>query len=555
LATVATTGAYADLSGKPTLGSAAATASSAYATAAQGVDARTPTAHKATHATGGTDVLSAADIGAATAAQGVLAASASQPGHTQASSTISDSTPAGRALLTGADAAAQRTSLGLGTAATHATTEFANVAGVTGGQSLIGGSGVTDTLVIQGTSGNGTTTAAALIAKVGNNGSVSAVTVLNNGNVGIGTANPVAKFEVNYSGAVGPAIGATNSITVVGPNGTSGQFSAVSFGAPTAGATIAGYSANGIAAAPIVVNKDDVLLRVIAAGYDGTAWSGSRARILIAADENWTTSFQGTRISFFTAVNGSNNLTEKLRISNDGKIGVNAADPAGALDVKGTGTTTGITFQLRDSANTVRVKALDSGVVTIGGATDYAQFSVNGSLSFTGSAGIAASAITSGVIPVARLATGTPNGTKYIRDDGTLAVPGGGLWRGETAPSDPIAYPFWWDTTEIEQGSAALYVSYGTTWVSASPDSRLTDVVMQAGIATTQANIATTAASNIAVVMASGNWEVPPDLAVLFDIQMFDLFGSGGFWTPVVSNASDRQVLFDLQSLQVLGAM
>lgn len=39
LATVATTGAYADLSGKPTLGTAAATDSTAYATAAQGVKA------------------------------------------------------------------------------------------------------------------------------------------------------------------------------------------------------------------------------------------------------------------------------------------------------------------------------------------------------------------------------------------------------------------------------------------------------------------------------------------------------------------------------------
>ena len=36
LATVATSGAYNDLSGKPTLGTAAATASTAYATAAQG---------------------------------------------------------------------------------------------------------------------------------------------------------------------------------------------------------------------------------------------------------------------------------------------------------------------------------------------------------------------------------------------------------------------------------------------------------------------------------------------------------------------------------------
>jgi len=35
----------------------------------------------------------------------------------------------------------------------------------------------------------------------------------------------------------------------------------------------------------------------------------------------------------------------------------------------------------------------------------------------------------SGTLAVARLATGTPDGTKFVRDDGTLAVPpGGGLW-------------------------------------------------------------------------------------------------------------------------------
>ena len=41
LATVATTGAYTDLSGRPTLGTAAATASTDYATAAQGTLAAT----------------------------------------------------------------------------------------------------------------------------------------------------------------------------------------------------------------------------------------------------------------------------------------------------------------------------------------------------------------------------------------------------------------------------------------------------------------------------------------------------------------------------------
>ncbi len=38
----------------------------------------------------------------------------------------------------------------------------------------------------------------------------------------------------------------------------------------------------------------------------------------------------------------------------------------------------------------------------------------------------AAGDTTSGVFPIARLATGTPDGTKYVRDDGTLQTPPGG---------------------------------------------------------------------------------------------------------------------------------
>lgn len=62
-------------------------------------------------------------------------------GHTHTASQISDSTTAGRALLTGADAAAQRTSLGLGTLATQTGTFSGTSSGTNTGDQTISISG------------------------------------------------------------------------------------------------------------------------------------------------------------------------------------------------------------------------------------------------------------------------------------------------------------------------------------------------------------------------------------------------------------------------------
>ncbi len=87
-------------------------------------------------------------------------------------------------------------------ATTNKTFQFPNSSGtfiigegVTGGQTLIGGTATTDDLTLQTTSGVGAT-GADMHFLTGNNGATEAMTILNNGNVGIGTSTPDTKLQV-----------------------------------------------------------------------------------------------------------------------------------------------------------------------------------------------------------------------------------------------------------------------------------------------------------------------------------------------------------------------
>jgi hypothetical protein len=97
-------------------------------------------------------------------------------------------------------------------AATDYFSQYALLAGRTTSQTLIGSTVADNTLTLQGnsaSSGN-TLTNANLQFKVGDSGGTTAMTILNNGNVGIGTATPSAllsvgatsQFQVNSSGNV-----------------------------------------------------------------------------------------------------------------------------------------------------------------------------------------------------------------------------------------------------------------------------------------------------------------------------------------------------------------
>lgn len=76
---------------------------------------------------------------------------------------------------------------------------YALLVGRSGGQTLIGGTGTTDDLILRSTSGVGAA-GADMVFQVGNNGSTEAMRILNSGAIGMGTAAP--EFRLHLVGTV-----------------------------------------------------------------------------------------------------------------------------------------------------------------------------------------------------------------------------------------------------------------------------------------------------------------------------------------------------------------
>jgi hypothetical protein len=64
---------------------------------------------------------------------------------------------------------------------------------------------------------------------------------------------------------------------------------------------------------------------------------------------------------------------------------------------------------------------------SIAAGSDHQVLRRSGTAVAFGAVNLAQSAAVTGVLPIANIATGTPDGTKFVRDDGTLQVPSGGL--------------------------------------------------------------------------------------------------------------------------------
>ncbi len=132
------------------------------------------------------------------------------------------------------------------------------------------------------------------------------------GNVGIGTTAPIGRLHISDDAAT--------NIILDGYSNTTG--------APG----LATRKARGTSASPTAVLANDYLGTFGARGYGATGFSpATRGMIAIKASESWTDTAQGASIVFETTVNSGTTRTEKMRITDSGRVGVGVTSPEGLL--------------------------------------------------------------------------------------------------------------------------------------------------------------------------------------------------------------------------------
>lgn len=101
------------------------------------------------------------------------------------------------------------------------------------------------------------------------------------------------------------------------------------------GGNMRALAARGSAGSPAAVQSGDLLLYLTGEGYNGSAFNNG-AYIGMFAAENWTTSANGAYMAFYSNQAGTNSTFERMRIDQNGNVGIGTTNPQHLLQVAGT---------------------------------------------------------------------------------------------------------------------------------------------------------------------------------------------------------------------------
>ena len=172
----------------------------------------------------------------------------------------------------------------------------------------------------------------------------TAISLLANGNVGIGTISPAVALHVVGSAAVTTSLGiaTTSPLGVADILATSEALNLAlhqySNSAGSGGIIIARRARGSVGSEADLLSGDGLFLIGGRGWANGAFTSSSRATIRANTTENWTSTAQGTSIRLSTTANGTTTLTERVRIDHNGYVGIGTDTPGAELHVNSTRT-------------------------------------------------------------------------------------------------------------------------------------------------------------------------------------------------------------------------